>query len=64
MRKITLIEKRQSARDKAMPDVKKIIKRHGITAVNSCILKLKEHSKKLRELEDMKEQVEKLESEI
>lgn len=50
--------------EKAMPEVKKMVKKHGLSIVNSCIARLKEHSKKLNQLEQMKSEIAKLEREI
>jgi hypothetical protein len=64
MKRATKQQLRNQVIEKAMPEVKRMVKKHGLSIVNSCIARLKEHSKKLRQLEVMKSEVAKLEREI
>lgn len=47
-----------------MPEVKKIVKKHGRTVVVWCINQLREYEKKVRQLEQLKKEAAKLEKEI
>lgn len=51
-------------RDDAMPDVKRIVKKHGRTAVVWCINQLREYEKKVRQLSQLKAEAMRLEKEI
>lgn len=64
MKKLSNLEARRKQIERALPQVKQMVKKHGLSIVNAAILRLKEHRKKLSELEKMKSEVEKLESEI
>jgi ABC-type uncharacterized transport system substrate-binding protein len=64
MKRLSRLQQRNLVVEKAMPEVKKMVKKHGLSVVNSCISRLKEHSKKLKQLEQMKTEVANLEREI
>jgi len=51
-------------RQNAMPDVKRIVKKHGRTAVIWCINQLREYEKKVKQLEQLRRDAKKLEEEI
>lgn len=51
-------------RGKAMPEVKKLVKKHGRTIVIWCINQLREYEKKVKQLAELKKEAEKLEKEI
>lgn len=64
MKRMTNLEKRRSAADKAMPEVKKIVRRHGRTAVQNCINRLHSFEKKAKELERVRREAKRLEREL
>lgn len=48
----------------AMPDVRELVKKHGISLVNSCIIKLREFDKTARKAAQLREQADRLETEL
>ena len=48
----------------AMPDVKEVVRKHGIALVNSCIIKLREIDKNSRKVQELREKADELEREI
>lgn len=65
--KLNTINKRQQhqmAVQAAMPDVREVVKKHGLTMVNSCLSKLREFDKKARKAEQLRQEAEKLEREL
>ena len=61
---MTQLEKRQVAREAAMPEVKKLVKKHGRQAVQSCLNSLKDYERTLKQLESAKKEVAMLEKKI
>lgn len=57
-------EKHRQAVQSAMPDVREIVKKHGLTMVNSCLSKLREFDKKARKAEQLRQEADKLEQEL
>lgn len=51
-------------RSKAMPEVKKLVKKHGRKIVNWCINQLREYEKKVKQLAELKKEAEELEKEL
>ena len=51
-------------RQAAMPEVKKLIKNHGRSAIVWCLNQLKEYEKKMRQLADLRKAAAALEKEI
>ena len=65
--KSTNINKREQHRlamQSAMPDVREVVKKHGLTMVNSCLSKLREFDKKARKADELRLQAEALEREL
>ena len=56
-------EKRKRV-DKALRDVKKLVRKHGLEITNNCLTRLKDYEKKLRELERAKREVSQLERNV
>lgn len=52
------------AREEAMPDVKKLVKKHGRVVIQHCINQLKDYESKVKQLEKLKKDTELLEAEI
>ncbi len=48
--KLTPAEQRKKLRDAAMPEVKKLVAKHGRSIVASCLNQLRDYEKKLRQL--------------
>ena len=63
-KRINLIEQRRIAKEKAMPEVKKLVNKHGRVTIQRCLNTIYEHQKKAERLEELKGEVEKLESEL
>lgn len=57
-------ERLRLANAEAMPDVKELVKKHGLTRVNSCLIKLREFDKKARQAKELREEADKLEREL
>lgn len=57
-------ERLRLANAEAMPDVKEIVKKHGLTRVNSCLCKLREFEKKARQAKQLRDEADKLEREL
>lgn len=63
-KQISAREKHRQAVQSAMPDVREVVKKHGLTMVNSCLLKLREFDKKARKAEQLRQEADKLEQEL
>ena len=63
-KRITLREKRQAAAAAAMPEVKRLVRKHGRTAVGNCLQKLKLHEKEIARLNSLKAEIAKLEKQL
>lgn len=61
---ITYREKRLALRDKAMPEVKRLVKKYDRAAIQSCLNSLKDYEIKKQQLADAKEEVARLEKEV
>lgn len=57
-------EQHRQAVAAAMPDVRELVKKHGISLINSCIIKLREFDKTARKAQQLREQADKLEAEL
>lgn len=57
-------EQHRQAVTAAMPDVREVVKKHGLSLVNSCLSKLREHDKTAKKAAALREQAEKLEREL
>ena len=57
-------EQHRQAVAAAMPDVRELVKKHGISLVNSCLSKLREFDKTARKAAQLREQADKLEAEL
>lgn len=57
-------EQHRQAVAAAMPDVRELVKKHGLTLVNSCLMKLREHDKTARKAAELRQQADKLEREL
>ena len=62
--RLTLNERRVIAKEKAMPEVKRLVKKYNRSAIQSCLNSLREYDKKIDELVWAKTQVARLEKEI
>lgn len=51
-------------RNKAMPDVKKMVSKHGRATIIWCLNQLKEYEKKTKQLQELKKEAEKLERQL
>lgn len=63
-RPVSQAETRRRANAAAMPDVREVVKKHGLTAVNSCLMKLREFDKKARQAEKLRAEADALEREL
>ena len=63
-KKITALEIKRDIAKKAMPDVKKIVEKHGTTAVQYCLNQVKDYDKKIRQLNQLRRDAKTLEKEI
>lgn len=61
---ISKAERLRQANAEAMPDVKEVVRKHGLTRVNSCLHKLREFDKKMRQARELREEADKLEREL
>jgi hypothetical protein len=61
---ISKAERLRQANMEAMPDVKELVKKHGITRIQSCLSKLREFDKKARQAQQLREEADKLEREL
>ena len=61
---ISKAERLRQANAEAMPDVKEVVRKHGLTRVNSCLHKLREFDKKARQAKELREEADKLEREL
>ena len=53
----TLIERRRAAAAKAMPEVKRMIKRFGRAAVGNCLAKIRDVEKQATKIATMKKEI-------
>lgn len=64
IKKLKKVEYRRAAASAAMPEVKKIVKKFGRTAVSSCMVKIVASEKAAKKLAVMKREVADLESKL
>lgn len=64
MKKINKTKARMELANRAMPEVKKLVQRYGRTSVQSCLNKLRDYDKKIRQLEIAKKEVEDFEKKV
>lgn len=57
-------EKAKESREKAMPEVKKLVTKYGRSIIYGCIMKLADYDKKMKKLQDAKKEVEILQKEL
>lgn len=57
-------EQHRQAVAAAMPDVRELVKKHGISLVNSCLTRLREFDKIARKAAQLRQQADKLEAEL
>lgn len=57
-------EQHRQAVAAAMPDVRELVKKHGISLVNSCLSKLREFDKTARKATQLREEADRLEAEL
>lgn len=63
-KRINIPEQRRVAREKAMPEVKKLVKKYGRQTIAGCLNNLRDYEKKIKELQHAKEEVARLEKQI
>lgn len=56
-------ERREKA-DAAMPEVKRLVRKYGRTAIANCLNKLREYEKQSARLQGLKKEVAKLEKDL
>jgi hypothetical protein len=61
---MTTRDKQHAAAVAAMPEVKRLVKKFGRTAVGNCLNKLKAHEKELGRLADLKAEIAALEKQL
>lgn len=64
IKRMNKAELRRAAASAAMPDVKKLVKKYGRTAVSSCMTKIVAAEKASRKLAAMKREVAEFESKL
>jgi hypothetical protein len=64
LKRLTVPKQTRLRRDKAMPEVKKLVTKHGRIAIQGCLNLIREHEKKLEKLEDLKGEVSRLEKDL
>ena len=57
-------QQQKELRESAMPHVRKLVKRFGRPAVGWCVNQLRDYEKKMKELEQAKKDVAKMEAEL
>lgn len=53
----TLIERRRTAAARAMPEVKRLIKKHGRAAVGNCLAKIRDVEKQATKIATMQREI-------
>lgn len=54
-------ERHRQAVTMAMPDVRELVKKHGLTMVQSCLTRLREYDKTQRKAEELRAKADELE---
>lgn len=57
-------DQQKAKRDAAMPEVKKLVKKYGRTAVSSCLSRLAEYDKATRKIAELRKQAAELEKRL
>lgn len=60
----SLLEKQRALRAKAMPEVRKLVRRYGRTTIQRCLIDLRDYEKKLEELSETRKKVRELEKQV
>jgi hypothetical protein len=60
----TKMEKAKAAREKAMPEVKRLVKRYGRAAVGNCLAKLRDRDKAAKKVAELKRELSRLEKNL
>ncbi len=63
-KKLNRQEEARARSKAAMPEVKRLVVKFGRTAINNCLIKLREYEKSTKKLADLKKEVEILEKRI
>lgn len=63
-RALSRTEKQKRANAAAMPDVREVVKAHGLATVRSCISKLHEFDKKQQEAKKLREKADAISKEL
>jgi hypothetical protein len=63
-KRITFQEKRRETVQAAMPEVKKLVRRFGRSAITSCLNKLREYEKNVHRMQQLKQEVARLERQL
>lgn len=63
-RSISRTEKQKQANAAAMPDVREVVKKHGLMTVRSCVNKLFEFDKKEQEAKKLREKADLISKEL
>lgn len=62
--KINRVQIRKIRTEKAMPKVKQLVRQFGRQTISYCLKQLFEYEKKVKQLENLKDEAQKLEREI
>ncbi len=62
--RLTSIQRARLGREKAMPEVKRMVKKHGRRSIQACLNQLHDYEKKLGRLTEAKREVASLEREL
>ena len=57
-------EKQRAQRDAAMPETKRLVKKYGLTTVQSCLTRLRDHQRSIHELELARDKAKELEARV
>lgn len=63
-RPLSRVEKQKRANAAAMPDVREVVRRHGLATVRSCVNKLHEFDKKEQEARKLREKADAISKEL
>ena len=63
-KQVSKAEQRRQLVISAMPDVRDLVKKHGLSVINSCLGRLREYDKKQRAAQRLREEADKLEREL
>jgi coenzyme F420-reducing hydrogenase gamma subunit len=57
-------EKARELREKAMPEVQKIVQKYGRSTIYGCIMRMADYDKKLHKIEEAKKELAALEKQL